>query len=130
LITSPRLDLGFLVRFRRKIFVFYAANPFIKRGTFSPDWLVPVVTTGTKGLYQPGLKAVFLLVWSMEAETEPQGQPKGDWKRMGQLVQDQIGRNEWIWLINRHARRYKIQVYFKNYDALIQLCTSSIIRIR
>jgi hypothetical protein len=66
----------------------------------------------------------------MEAETEPQGQPKGDWKRMGQLVQDQIGRNEWIWLINRHARRYKIQVYFKNYDALIQLCTSSIIRIR
>jgi hypothetical protein len=32
LITSPRLDLGFLVRFRRKIFVFYAAKPFTSSG--------------------------------------------------------------------------------------------------
>jgi hypothetical protein len=41
------------------------AQPGLKRGTFSPDWLVPVATTGTKGLYQPGLKVVFLLVVSL-----------------------------------------------------------------
>jgi hypothetical protein len=28
LITSPRLDLGFLVRIRRKILIYYAAKPF------------------------------------------------------------------------------------------------------
>jgi hypothetical protein len=37
LITSPRLDLGFLVRFRRKFFVFYAANPFKVTDNGPPD---------------------------------------------------------------------------------------------
>jgi hypothetical protein len=38
------------------------AQPGLKRGTFSPDLLVPVATPRSKGPYQPGLKAVFLLV--------------------------------------------------------------------
>jgi hypothetical protein len=38
------------------------AQPGLKRGTFSPDLLVLVATTETKGPYQPGLKIAFLLV--------------------------------------------------------------------
>jgi hypothetical protein len=46
------------------------AQPGLKRGTFSPDWLVPVATTGTKGHYQPGLKAVFLLVFASKRTSD------------------------------------------------------------
>jgi hypothetical protein len=34
-------------------------QPGIKAGAFSPALLVPVATTGTNGLYKPGLKAFF-----------------------------------------------------------------------
>jgi hypothetical protein len=34
-------------------------QPGLKAGAFSPALLVPVATTGTNGLYKPGLKAFF-----------------------------------------------------------------------
>jgi hypothetical protein len=37
-------------------------QPGLKAGAFSPALLVPVATTGTNGLYKPGLKAFFLPV--------------------------------------------------------------------
>jgi hypothetical protein len=53
------------------------AQPGLKRRTFSPDSLVPVGTTGTKGPYQPGLKTVFLLVLALCQEVSVCGRECG-----------------------------------------------------
>jgi hypothetical protein len=42
-------------------------QPGLKAGAFSPALLVPVATTGTNGLYKPGLKAFFPPVLQDEA---------------------------------------------------------------
>jgi hypothetical protein len=76
------------------------AQPGLKRGTFSPDWLIPVATTGTKDPYQPGLKAVFLLVILLHEQNQQVISLAVEQKILQQRQRDkQLGRGNIVLLL-------------------------------